>query len=170
MHPLQEGVHGSPFETSPFVAEKGFQSETDVFWSTNNPRSGKVRTHDEGSPMRAAIFEKDSIGKDNTSGLARIKVVVVVQFISCTKCCLCSVEYSFMEFYQHITWLGWCRCGRVCRFGKGHSTKRNFHERKRILSALMEMVVLLLFMSPKWRYVYLESWTCIRSPCIKDEG
>ena len=96
-------MHESPFEASPFIAEKGFQSESDVFWSTNKPRSGKLRAHDEGSPMRAAIFEKDSTGKDNTSGLARIKVVVVVQFISCTKCCLWSVEYSFVEIYQHIT-------------------------------------------------------------------
>jgi hypothetical protein len=74
-------MHESPFETSPFIAEKGFQGESDVFWSTNKPLNRNLRAHDEGSPMRAAIFEKEVSGKDNTSGLARIKVVVGIMAI-----------------------------------------------------------------------------------------
>ncbi|MCO5580270.1 hypothetical protein L7F22_034136 [Adiantum nelumboides] len=75
---LSEDVVHEPFEVSPFVAvtERGYENEADVLWSTNKPPSSKQRSHNESSPLRASTFEKDIPGKDSTTGLARIKVVV----------------------------------------------------------------------------------------------
>lgn len=74
---LSEDAGNDCFEASPFVTvtETGFERQSEVFWSTNKPRTSKHKTHNESSPMRATTFEKEVPGKDS-AGLARIKVVV----------------------------------------------------------------------------------------------
>nr|AMS24242.1 kinesin 13b protein [Marsilea vestita] len=73
----EDGVHESPFEASPFVsgADKSYQNDPDVFWSSNKPRTNKMKTHEEGSPLRTTAMEKE-LPPPGTNGLARIKVVV----------------------------------------------------------------------------------------------
>ncbi|KAI5054994.1 hypothetical protein GOP47_0030139, partial [Adiantum capillus-veneris] len=75
---LSEEAGNESFQASPFVpiTERGFEKDLEVFWSTNKPQTSKHKTHDESSPMRAAVFEKELPGKEGASGLARIKVVV----------------------------------------------------------------------------------------------
>ncbi|MCO5550220.1 hypothetical protein L7F22_003702 [Adiantum nelumboides] len=75
---LSEEAGNESFQASPFIpiVERGVENDTEVFWSTNKPRKNKHKTHDESSPMRAAVFEKELPGKESASGLARIKVVV----------------------------------------------------------------------------------------------
>eukprot|EP00250_Pteridium_aquilinum_P009809 c18950_g1_i1 orf=1-1569(-) len=75
---ISEEAGNESFGSSPFVTgtQRGFENESEVFWSTNKPRSSKHKIHNESSPVRAAVFEKEVPGKDSASGLARIKVVV----------------------------------------------------------------------------------------------
>lgn len=75
---LSEEAGNDSFHASPFmpVTERGFENDSEVFWSTNKPRSSKHKAHEESSPMRAALFEKELPVKEGASGLARIKVVV----------------------------------------------------------------------------------------------
>ncbi|KAH7433838.1 hypothetical protein KP509_07G088400 [Ceratopteris richardii] len=75
---LSEDVTHEPFEVSPFVTvtERGFENESEAFWSTSKPPSSKQRFQTENSPLRASSFEREVPGKDSTTNLARIKVVV----------------------------------------------------------------------------------------------
>nr|AMS24241.1 kinesin 13a protein [Marsilea vestita] len=75
---LSEDTAHEPFEVSPFVTvtEKGFEDDSDQLWSANKPPNSRQKSHNENSPMRASVFEKEIPGKDAAAGLARIKVVV----------------------------------------------------------------------------------------------
>ncbi|KAH7431815.1 hypothetical protein KP509_08G068000 [Ceratopteris richardii] len=75
---LSEDVTHEPFEVSPFVTmtERGFENESEAFWSTSKPPSSKQRFQTENNPLRASSFEREVLGKDSTTNLARIKVVV----------------------------------------------------------------------------------------------